>query len=128
MPIMVGRPANRNAGREPYVTIGGVVAPGAVVIQIFIADYVRRNILRRGHFVFPLVAPDVPLLKIIGSRDGLSIGVHLVRAGERVLLAGGNGISRTAGGYFTGTTEKSYHAGSSIGADVEAVFASAENR
>jgi hypothetical protein len=82
------------------MAVVGIITPGAMVVQVFIADYIPRNILRGGHLVFPLVASDIPLLKIVGAWNRLSVTIHLVRAGEGVLLSEGDGIGLAACGDF----------------------------
>jgi hypothetical protein len=84
--------------------------------------------LCRRHLVFPLIALDIPLLKIV--RLGKSFGViaHFVCTGKRVLLAASDVVSLPARSDFAIAIDDAYHARRSIGVDIDAILARAQNR
>jgi hypothetical protein len=53
---------------SPDGTVRGDLAPYAVVVKIFVADYSRRNVPRRYRFIFPLVARTAPAIEPVECR------------------------------------------------------------
>jgi hypothetical protein len=110
------------------MAILSIVLPPSVIVEVFIADHVRRNIARRFEPVFTPVAFHSPFLKVIRLRERLLVIVHLIRPGESVLLAGSGVVSLATGRHFSRAAFDVNRAGISIWAYVHPVFPWAQNR
>jgi hypothetical protein len=56
MPVAVRRPAGLDAVRDPDVAVGRVDAPGAVRVEVLVADDVLRDVARGRRSVVGAVA------------------------------------------------------------------------
>ena len=68
MSVAVGGPIGTHAARDPDVAVGRVGAPGAVRIQVLIADHVLRYIAGGGRAVVAAVAIARPAIEFIEAR------------------------------------------------------------
>ena len=69
MALVIRRPARGNAVGIPDMAVVRIVAPVAIVIQVFIADHVVRHILRRARLIVAVIAVVGPVIKLVGSAD-----------------------------------------------------------
>ena len=79
MSAMVGSPTHSHGARLPYHPVGRHVGPHTVLIQVFVADHLARNITRRNAAGFPPLAVHAPLVEHVRARrriDFLRNGVH----------------------------------------------------
>ncbi len=68
MPVAVRRPAGRHLIREPDVAVGRVDAPGAVGIEILVADHVLRDVASGGRHVVAAVPVARPAIEFVGTK------------------------------------------------------------
>jgi hypothetical protein len=78
--------------------------------------------------VFALIAPDIPLLKIVRLRKRLRVVTNLVCSGESVLLSASDVVGLAAGSYFTVAIVYADDAGGAVGTYVHAIFSGPQNR
>src|SRR5262252_1017178 len=69
MPIAIRSPTYHHGARTPARAVSCYIAPVAVLVQILVAGHLARNIVRRIGVVFPVVAIECPLIKIIAIRN-----------------------------------------------------------
>jgi hypothetical protein len=83
------------------VAILGFIVPGAVIIEVVIADHLARNIFRGNRVVFFEVAVLGPAVEAIGTRGTIDIGFDVVvNAVEFGALTGMNFVSLAASSHF----------------------------
>ena len=99
-----------------------------MIVEIFVADHVGRNILRRRKPLFTSIALDVPLLKLVWLGERLRVIAHLIRSREGVLLTGPRVISLASRSCFGRAAFDGHSAGTAIRAYVNAIFTWAQNR
>ena len=63
----IGRPPDANLRGVPDMSVAGIVAPFAVIVQILISHYIMRNISCRARPLVAAVAAIRPIVKIIGE-------------------------------------------------------------
>src|ERR1019366_838739 len=78
---VIGRPAGFHV-REPDVAVARIVAPVTIVVEVFVADDVARQILGRGGIVVAMIATIGPGIKLVGSGDVNHLGVQRIRSAE----------------------------------------------
>jgi hypothetical protein len=127
MSVAIRSPIGRDAIWNPDVPILPIVAPRTVIVEIFVANHVRRNIPRRFKPVFTPVTFHSPFLKVIGLRERLLVIAHLIRSGEGVLLTGPSVVSLATRSYFSRAAFNVHRAGIAIRAHVNAIFARTQN-
>src|SRR5581483_9054177 len=69
----VGSPSRRYCRGNPNRTVGRDIAPGAVLVEILVADHVRRYIARCHDALFALVPNQAPVVKAVGSRSFIDL-------------------------------------------------------
>ena len=81
MSVAIRRPVGGHAIRIPDVSVGGIDAPGAVRIEVLVADDVRRHVACGGRIVVAPVALVRPAVEFVEARrvDGL----HVPQSGSR---------------------------------------------
>jgi hypothetical protein len=72
----------------PNVTVIGIVAPVAVVIEIFVTDNIARQILRRARPFITVVALISPVVELILLPNVVDFRVQSIGAAESALLSG----------------------------------------
>jgi hypothetical protein len=77
--------------------------------------------------IFALIAPDIPLLKIIRLRKSLGVITDLVCSGESVLLPASDVVGLAACGYFTVAIFYADDAGGAVRTYIHAIFARTQN-
>jgi hypothetical protein len=83
------------------VAILGFIVPGAIIIEVVIADHLTRNIFRGNRVVFFEVAVLGPAVEAIGTRGTVDIGFDVViNAVEFGALTGVNFVSLAASSDF----------------------------
>ncbi len=90
--IAVGRPVGHHRTRVPDRTVGGVVAPVAVLVKLLVANGLARHVAGANGNVFLPVAFGDPSLEVValahtGHRNGRQVGAgkrHLLRHSQRV--------------------------------------------
>ena len=68
MSVAVRRPVGGHAIRDPDVAVGRVDAPGAVRIEVLVADHVRRHIAGGDRVVVAAVAIARPAIEFVEAR------------------------------------------------------------
>src|SRR5580692_4238664 len=81
MAVAIGSPPCSDP-RHPNLAVLRVGAPGAVVIQVFIADDIARNVSRRSRSIVVTVAVLAPTIKLIVAACFENIGMEGIRAGK----------------------------------------------
>jgi hypothetical protein len=127
MSIAIRSPIRGDSVRNPHMAILPILAPRTMIIEIFVADHVRRNIPRRFEPVFTPVAFHGPFLKVIGLRKRLLVVAHLIRSGEGVLLPGSGVISLATSSDFGRAAFDIHRARVAIRAYINTIFAWPQN-
>ena len=109
------------------MAIFSIFAPRSMIVEIFVADHVGRNILRRRKPLFTSIALDVPLLKLVWLRERLRVVADLIRSGESVLLTGSGIVSLATRSYFGRASFDIHRARVAIRAYINTVFAWPQN-
>ena len=87
MAFMIRSPAGIDAVGKPDVSVVGIVAPVAVVVEIVIADDVGCEVVRRAGIVMAVVASFRPTIERIGLADLFDIGIERIGAAESAGLS-----------------------------------------
>src|SRR5207302_4890377 len=95
--IMIGCPADRHCGRHPNLSVLRVVAPDAVLVEILVANHLRRHVSCRTGALFAAVALLAPIVEIVAfaSVHSVYIGREGVSPSERSSLTGFDPIGTT---------------------------------
>src|SRR5208282_4484215 len=94
----IRRPSDGYCARPPARTVTGDIAPVAVVVQIFVAGHLARNIVRRIGLIFAFVALKRPVVEIIARGNLFQVIVQKVAASKCCRLVRDNTVSETAAG------------------------------
>ena len=126
--VPVRRPAAGHARRRPDVAIVRIGAPGAVGIEVFVADDVGRDVARRHRGVAAAVAFARPAVQIVVTprRQGLVVG----QAGA-VETVPASGVDRVRRAFAVDLGLTALHhdcRGVLVGVDLDAVFAASAQR
>jgi hypothetical protein len=62
---MVRSPTDSYCSRHPNLAIFGIVAPLSVVVEIFVAHHLRRDISRRARPLVTMVPFLTPVVKVV---------------------------------------------------------------
>ena len=100
MAVAIGGPAGDNRARHPDWTVVGHGAPSAIVIEIFITDYIRRNVAGGGGVILVIVAVTAPAIEVIVTTEAVKVGGELISSSERGVLIGMHGEGLTATRHF----------------------------
>src|SRR5262249_29004471 len=94
---VVRRPSSGDGARGPNRAVVGVVAPGAVGVEVFVADHVAGDVTG-GDLGVGLVAVAglAPAIEIVGRGRSAELGGDVVEAGDAGGLAGVYGEGRAA--------------------------------
>src|SRR5215831_17177834 len=77
--VAIRSPAHNNGVREPHVAVFRHGAPATVFVEIFVTDYVIRNVAHGSRMLFPAVAVVAPVIEIVLiTETALNVGVQLV--------------------------------------------------
>ena len=82
---VVRRPSRLDM-RIPDVTVIRVVAPVAVLVKVFVADNVRRQVLTGRLLVVAMIASVRPVVELIRAPNVFDIGVQRIGAIEGAAL------------------------------------------
>ena len=99
--IAVRSPSGLNRCGIPNVAVFGLITPGAVVVEVVVADHVARYVVRGDRVIFFAVALSSPTVEAVGAGSLFNDVVDVVRAGEFPALTGMHFIGLAAGGNFT---------------------------
>src|SRR6266852_6148244 len=104
-------------------------APATVVVEVFIANHIRRDVARGMRAIFAAIAVTSPAVEIvIVIAEALNVGVELVDPGKRAGFPRMNGIRRTATGNFAFTVANGHEGGIAGFVDVDLVVARTKDR
>src|SRR5262249_39354074 len=67
--VAIRRPAHVDPCWKPHAAVGADFSPATVIVEIFISDYVRRNVPSRHVAPFPIGADAAPLVESIQARS-----------------------------------------------------------
>src|SRR5712691_8420242 len=112
--IAVGGPARGNLGGIPNMPVPRLIAPGAVIIEVVVADHIARNVTRGNRVVFLQVALRGPTIEAVGTRRPIDVVFDVFRTVEFGALAGMYFIRFAAGGDFTLAAEDGNSGGVAI--------------
>jgi hypothetical protein len=74
MAFAIRRPARRHPVGVPDMSVVGVIAPVAIIVQVVIADHILRHVLRRARVVVPVFALVCSVIKCIRAADLNHVG------------------------------------------------------
>ena len=78
--VAIGCPITGDAGRLPDISVFGIIAPAAIVVEILVAGHILRNVFATASLIFALVARLRPAAEIIGRLDAGDVITQLVGA------------------------------------------------
>ena len=99
--VAVGSPSGFNRSGIPNVAVFGLITPGAVVVQVVVADHIARYVARGDRVVFFAVALSGPAVEAIRAGCLANDVVDVVCASEFPALTGAHFIGLAAGRNFT---------------------------
>src|SRR6266567_3123370 len=99
--VAVRSPASGDLGGIPNMPVPRLIAPGAVIIEVVVADHIARNVTRGNRVVFLQVALRSPTIEAVGTRRTINVVFDVFRTVEFRALAGMYFIRLAAGGDFT---------------------------
>src|SRR5258708_1754322 len=127
--VTIGSPADHGGVRQPNGAVFGNGAPAAVVVEVFVADNVARDVAGRSGMVFAAITVATPVVKIvIVNADPLDVGVELVGPSKRADFTRMNGVSSATTGDFAFAVADNDDGGVTCFVDVNLVIAGTKNR
>src|SRR5260370_421006 len=96
----VGSPSGINLSGIPNVAVFRLIPPGAVVVEVVVADHVARYVERGDGVIFFAVALRGPAVEAIGTGSPVNAVFDVVRAIEFRAITGVDFIGFAAGGNF----------------------------
>src|SRR6266478_2537974 len=82
--VAIGRPADDSRVRKPNRAVLGHPAPASVFVEIFIANYIGRDIAGGFRVILAAVTVTAPVVEVvIVIAEALNVGVELVDSGKR---------------------------------------------
>ncbi len=126
--IMVGCPTEADLSRVPDVSIVEIVAPLAVAVEIFVADHVARQILRRWREVITAIAIVAPAVEIVRIANINHVDVQGVGSGESSSLPFVDGKRLAVAGGLAFAQPNAYDRVVSVRARLDAIVSGPENR
>jgi hypothetical protein len=78
--VAIGCPITGDAGRLPNISIFWIIAPAAVVVEIFVAGHILRDVLAAAGSVLALIARLRPPAEIVGRLNITDVVAQLVCA------------------------------------------------
>jgi hypothetical protein len=84
---MIRRPSGVDAIGKPNVAVGGVIAPVAVAVEVFVADDIRREVVRGRGIIVAVIAGFGPSVEVVRTVKLFHVGVKLVGTAECGALA-----------------------------------------
>ena len=87
MAIAIRRPTNDRSVWKPNRAVLRHGAPATVVVQVFIANHIGRDVARRLRTIFTAVAVRTEAIEVVAIvAKALDVGVQLVDTGKRAGL------------------------------------------
>jgi hypothetical protein len=120
----VGRPADCDCGGIPDWTILGLLAPGAVIVEVGVAGNVAGDILRRRGAILAQVAISGPAIQAVRRGSGRRVVLDILHTLEFCLLARVKAVGLSVGGDFALAANHRDARGVAIFGDVNAEGAS----
>src|SRR5207253_4096359 len=122
VPISIRSPAGRD-GRHPDGAVGRHFTPGSVVVEIFSADHIGRNITRGIGVIFALIADAAPVVRSVAAGIVVDLVSQGRPAGEarHVITFYFHGAALS--GSFAFATPNRDHGSVTVGVDIETVLA-----
>src|SRR6266478_3980216 len=126
--VAIGRPADDSRVWKPNRAVLGHLAPASVFVEIFIANYIGRDIAGGFRVILAAVTVTAPVVEVvIVIAESLNVGVELVDSGKRAGFSRMNGVSGTAAGDFALTVADNDEGGIAGFVDVDFVVAGAKD-
>ena len=94
MAVVVWRPAGGHAGRRPDVAVVRIGTPGAVSVEVFIADDLLRHIAGRSRVVAATVALARPAVQVVVAPPAQRVVIGQAGAVEAIALPRRDGVRR----------------------------------
>ncbi len=126
--IAVRRPTNDGGVWKPNRAVFGHLAPTAVVIEVFVADDIGRDVARGLRAILAAVAITAPVVEVVVIAETLNVGVELIGAGKRAGFPRMNGVSGAAAGDFAFPIANGHERGIAAFINVDLVVARTKNR
>src|SRR5260370_12313401 len=86
--ISIGSPVRGNPRRKPHGSVVGNASPLAVIIQIFVADHVTRDVACGRRALVPDISGPAPIVEVLGTFGTPNVKPQRVRTGNARILAG----------------------------------------
>ena len=128
MTFVVGSPAGVDPAGKPHVSVVGVIAPVAVVVEIVEADYVGSEVACGTGIVKAMIATFGPGIECVGIADLLHVGVERVGAAEVADLSTAQRVTLPVARGFTIAGAHADRRGVAIFTGFDAVVAGLEGR
>ncbi|PYU39418.1 MAG: hypothetical protein DMG53_24570 [Acidobacteria bacterium] len=126
--VAIRRPTDNDGVGEPNGAVLGHRAPASVVVEVFVANHIGRDVARGLRAIFAAVAVTAPVVEVvIVIAESLNVGIKLVGAGKRAGFSRMNGISRAATCDFSFTVAHNNESGIACFVDVDLVVARTED-
>jgi hypothetical protein len=74
MAVPIGSPASSHPW-HPHIAVIRIRTPGAIVIKVFIANDIARNVSRRPRCILAAVAVLAPIVKLIRALGSVDVGI-----------------------------------------------------
>src|SRR5262249_16712151 len=117
--VPVGRPSHYHGSRRPRPSVARYATPGAILIQVLVADHFARNIRPRNRVLFAPPAHFAPAVETVGRRRLAHILGNRVDAADPRHLARMHGKGTAAAGdlRFAAAHDEHRHIVVAIGID-----------
>ena len=123
MTVTIRRPAGGDAIGKPDVAIGCIGTPGAVRIEIFIANHILRHIAGGARVVVAAIAIAGPSIEFVAAPRVEILVLAQAGSGEAVGLPRVNHVRRTVAIYFAAAPANDQGRRIAIGVHFDPVFA-----
>src|SRR4029453_15334631 len=98
--VAIRSPVGHDVRRAPHVTVGGLIDPFALAVEILVADDLARHVLCRLGVVAAPVAIVRPGFERRARGDPVDVGSQAVETRERALLVGAYAEGFGGAGHF----------------------------
>ena len=112
-----------NSRGHPDAAIFRLGAPGTIVVQVFIADNVRRDVTRRLRVIITAIAAVTPIIEVITVARVVDIRIELIGSGEGAALTRSHGVGLASSGCFALAVAHDHIRGGSVFASLKPVTA-----
>src|SRR6185295_2661884 len=126
--VAVWRPIDRDCARRPDPAVIGFLPPGSVLVEIFVAGHLARDIVRGHRLLLARVAPFAPALELVYTDRGSDFFVQRLLAANAGGLPGMHGKRDTSAGYRGVAATNRYCGEAVVAIGVDTVIAGPQQR